>query len=303
MRKNLVIVRAGKDSLHGGWLGQPYCSRSFDVIVSYYDQKAFQQHEPQDGVTALFFAGGKWDGIYKTLRYISDTLDEYEYVWLPDDDIETEGPVVDEMFLMMKRHSLKVGQPSLTLDSYFTHFIFIQCPGLQIRKTNFIEIMVPCLSCDVLRAISPNFKNTLSGFGLDYIWCRIPESGQRNAAIIDAVAVKHTRPVGQVLMKKMKTIGIDPKQEEADLAWSYGVDRWVTPLAYMAITNFGAAIQGKFFTGLLMAALHTRLFFRRSQQTRHYDFGRVVQLLRRQFTRRLDLSELRQSNRETLRDF
>lgn len=296
MRKNLVIVRAGKASLHRGWLSQPYISRSFDVVVSYYDSVAYERHEPQEGVMAVLFQGGKWDGIYKTLERISDTLDQYDYVWLPDDDIETEGHIIDKMFLMMKLHSLKVGQPSLTLDSYFTHFIFIQCPGLQIRKTNFIEIMVPCLSSDVLRAVSPNFKNTLSGFGLDYIWCRIPESGQRNAGIIDAVAVKHTRPVGQVLMTKMKTIGIDPKQEEADLASAYGLDRWVTPLAYMAITNFNTVFEGKFVTGVLMAAMYTRVYLQRSKMARHYDFGRIVQLLRRQLTRRLDLSELRQSN-------
>lgn len=296
MRKNLVIVRAGKASLHSGWLGQPYCSRSFDIVVSYYDSAAFERHEPQEGVTAVLFPGGKWDGIYKTLEHISDKLDHYEYFWLPDDDIETDGPIIDKIFAMMKKYSLKVGQPSLTLDSYFTHFIFIQCPGLQIRKTNFIEIMVPCLSADVLKAISPNFKDTLSGFGLDYIWCRIPESGQRNAAIIDAVSVKHTRPVGQVLMTKMRGVGIDPKQEEADLASSYGIDRWVTPLAYMAVTNVNTAFEGKFITGVLMAAMHTKVFLKRSKISRHYDFGRIVQLLRRQLTRRLDLSELRKSD-------
>lgn len=298
MRENLVIVRAGNASLHRNWLKQPYSCRSFDLVVSYYEEDAFRRHYAEDGVTAVFYPGGKWDGLYKTISSIRDRINLYEYFWLPDDDIETDGETINKMFALMDQHKIRVGQPSLTLDSYFTHFIFLQCSSLELRRTNFIEVMVPCLSLEVLNAIQPEFQHTLSGFGLDYIWCRIPQCGRDGAAIIDAVSVRHTRPIGKVLATKMREIGVDPKEEEAKLASCYGITTRITPIAYSATTKAHLEVKGKCRAGLLMAFDYSKSLMRKSSIVPSYNAHSIFRLLRRQLTRKVDLSELRSRRSE-----
>ena len=75
-----------------------------------------------DGVAPVLHVGGKWDGLHKTLTGME--WGDYDFFWLPDDDIETDGCVIDTMFQMACDHGLAVGQPSLNRQSYFTHFIF-----------------------------------------------------------------------------------------------------------------------------------------------------------------------------------
>lgn len=293
-RRNVVIVRAGLNSLHHGWLDLPYEQRNFDIIVSYFNQEAYDRHSAEDGVHAFFCPGGKWDGLFKTLSWMKSSFAEYDYYWLPDDDIAAEAQSINALFEVMARDRLAVAQPSLTADSYFTHFIFINCPKARLRYSNYIEIMVPCLARDVLEAMLPHFNNSMSGFGLDYIWCRLPILGQRRAAIIDEIQVRHTRPVGNVLMSAMAKKGLSPKAEEEALKQIYGVNKRVTPLVYEMLMSSGRVVHGRVRTGFAMACCHLgRVFARRGAAAKDYGLRKVVQLLRRQLTRSLDMTPLR----------
>ncbi|MBD8665880.1 glycosyltransferase family 25 protein [Rhizobium sp. CFBP 8752] len=289
-RTHLVIVRAGQRSLHPGWLNLPYAERSFDLVVSYYDKEAFASHVEQEGVRAHLNLGGKWDGLYVALEMLTADLDRYDYVWLPDDDIETNSGSINALFDLMKTHDLSVAQPSLTRNSYYTHFIFLNCPGLQLRRTNYVEIMVPCLSMALLKAVKQHFRGSMSGFGLDYIWCRLPEAGVGRAAILDTVVVRHTRPVGNVLAASMQRSGVSPKDEEARLNSVYGLTERITPLAYTALSVDGTEVRGRARTGFTMAWRYGRTLWTEPGTDRTYDLSRIVQLLRRQLTRKLNLS-------------
>ncbi|MCO6181105.1 hypothetical protein [Ciceribacter sp. RN22] len=291
-RKNLVLVRAGDGSLHQEWLGFSYGVRDFDVVVSYYSRDAYSRHVVEDGVWAHFCPGGKWEGLYQTLAWIGDALKSYDFVWLPDDDIETSAQSVNTLFELMRRYELSVGQPSLTADSYFTHFIFVNCPGIKVRWSNYIEIMVPCLARDLLLAVLPHFKESMSGFGLDYIWCRLPATGERGAAIIDAVQVRHTRPVGQVLLSKMSERGLSPKEEQAKLDAVFGITEPVTPLVYGLRTITGRNVFGLRRVCWPMVWGHLKLVLRIPPRGRRYGLGRIHQLVRRQLNRKCDLSVL-----------
>lgn len=292
-RRNLVIVRAGPNSLHLGWLGEGYSGRDFDLVVSYYDTDAYARHPREEGVTAFLQSGGKWDGIAATLDWLGGALDAYDYIWLPDDDIEATSETINGIFAAMRCHGLAIAQPALTPDSYFTHFLFIRCPGLALRYTNYIEIMVPCLSRALLAAVRPHFRATMSGFGLDYIWCRLPEAKPGWAAILDSITVRHTRPVGRVLLGHMARRGRSPKDEEAELAASFGITERVTPLVHGAVTANGRHMRGSLGDiGLELAIRHTAFLIAHPWSKRQFGFGRIVQLMRRQLTRHSDLAPL-----------
>ena len=288
-RRNLVVVRAGRDSLHGRWLAVPAAQRSYDLVVSYYDPDAFAAFEPAEGVSAVLVRGGKWDGLFQTLAGLD--IDAYEYFWLPDDDIAADADQVNAIFALCRDHGLAVAQPALTRDSHYSHFIFSQCPGFRLRYTNYVEIMVPCLGRELLRRALPLFEDTMSGFGLDYVWCRWPESGPFRAAILDAVAVHHTRPVGRVLRSAMAASGRpDPTEEERRLKLRFGLTGRTVPLAFAGILDNGEPVSGR----LAMAARMGRAWWQDRAAFRDPAAARqgIARIVRRQLFKPLEMSTL-----------
>lgn len=76
-----------------------------------------------------------------------------------------------------------------------------------------------------LEACLPTFAETLSGWGLDWVWPHRLGAETRRSAIIDAVAVTHTRPVGGPTYGKLREAGITARDEATDLLRKHGVER------------------------------------------------------------------------------
>jgi hypothetical protein len=245
----LVVVRAGPSSLHEGWLSDPPARRSFDLVVSYYSAEAHAAHVEQPGVRALLVPGGKWDGLHATLAQVDWRA--YPRIWLPDDDIATDGTAIERMLDVAERHDLAVAQPSLSRDSFYTFFLLSRCRAFELRHVSFVESMVPLLSAAVLDRVMPEFAATMSGFGLDRVWSRLPESRGR-VAVIDAVAVHHTRPVGGVLRGAMKAAGRRPEDEARVVVARYGLKGRLIPMATGGVLVGGRVLRTPRATGLAM---------------------------------------------------
>ena len=236
-RKNLVIIRAGEKTLHRAWL-ENSTNRSWDLIVSWYGST---EYEPVADERVMLIKGGKWDGLYKTITALPDLLDQYDYFWLPDDDIATDCDTINRVFDLMRQHGLNVGQPSLSWNSYFTYFVTLNVPGLHLRYTNMVEVMVPCLNVKTLRQVLPLFAETMTGFGLDWVWTRLDEKPERKAAIFDCITVHHTRPVGVFLNGIARASGHDPDTELQKMGERFGIRniRKLGGIAYAAISADG----------------------------------------------------------------
>jgi hypothetical protein len=248
-KRALVVVRAGPSSLHEGWLSDPPARRSFDVVVSYYSAEAHAAHADQPGVRAVLVPGGKWDGLHATLAQVDWRA--YRRVWLPDDDIATDGTTIERMLDVAERHDLAVAQPSLSRDSYYTFFLLSRCRAFEVRRVTFVESMVPLLTAAVLDRMLPEFAATMSGFGLDRAWSRLPEARGR-VAVIDAVAVHHTRPVGGVLRRAMAAAGRRPEDEAQAVAARHGLTGRLIPMATGGVLADGRELAGPRSTGLAM---------------------------------------------------
>ena len=242
-RKNLVVLRAGGKSLHRGWLGE---GRTWDLAISSFDSDRaadFPEAEFFD-----FYKGGKWDGIFRFFQLNPELLDRYEYIWLPDDDIEARCADIDRTFDLIRRYDLEVAQPALTRSSYFWHAITLQCPLTRLRYTNCIEIMVPVLKRDLLRRALPYFETSRSGWGVDYIWCRLTSDPRRKCAVLDEVAMRHTRPVGSVLNKGAANVAANAEFKSLTSVMDVVSTRSV---CFEAVTRWGFSVRG----GLLCGAL------------------------------------------------
>ena len=194
MKKNLIVVRAGDNSLHPEWLGP---NQNFDVVVSYFGN---QPDIYRTGVTRIDHKGSKWEGL--TLVMNSPELNgeilnwkDYDYICFPDDDLRTGVDTWNEFFDIVHELKPALSQPALTPESYFTHPITLQVPDVKYRKTNFVEVMAPCFRRDFFYAAKHTFAENASGWGLDYLWPSMIDD-RDNIIIVDKTPIVHTRPVG-----------------------------------------------------------------------------------------------------------
>ena len=289
MKKNLVVVRAGGKSLHHRWQEIAHENRNYDLLISFFSDEAYTEFSPEPGVEAVLDKGGKWDGLFRTLS--DRDLSQYDYFWLPDDDLDISAHDVNALFDAMRFYGLRIAQPSLSPDSYFSHFVFSQCPGFVLRYTNYIEIMAPCLHREILTKALPLFQSTMSGYGLDYIWCRWAEAGAFRAAILDEIVMHHTRPVGKNLKVAMAEQGnLSSEQEEAVLKAMFDLSRRTVPLVFAAILQGGQPVSGRIRVGWHMCRswMSTLSTFRSAGEAR----AGIFKIARRQLIKPLDMKTI-----------
>jgi hypothetical protein len=192
-RSNLVILRAGPESLHPAWLHAcPEGARNWDLCLCTYGRGTpetaaeHQAHYPGskfEGLSSLLAAQGFWRA--------------YDYVWFPDDDLLTDWQTINRMFELCRAYGLALAQPSLAPGSCVNHPITRRADGgAVLRFTSFVEIMAPIFSQAALRRLAGSFALNASGYGLDHLWPAIIDAPPTAIAILDAVSVLHTRPIG-----------------------------------------------------------------------------------------------------------
>jgi hypothetical protein len=238
-RQNLVIVRAGNNSLHPEWL-KGDGTRNWDIVVSYFGDDPDLYKEAD--VLRIDSKGPKWPALHDLLRSNPEFISNYDYIWLPDDDLSTSKVEINLLFDLVRTYKLEVAQPSLSWDSYFSHITTLRNNMTKIRFTNYIEVMAPCFCSAMLRKALPLFNSNLSGWGLDFLWAGLAENPQSGLAIIDVVEVRHTRPVGGPNYKLLRETGVSPWDEMRALWKAHGLGEEPILITHKAIRHDDAVI-------------------------------------------------------------
>lgn len=217
-RRNLVILRAGDQSLHPQWVRSP--ERNFDLMVSYYGGTDGQHRDSCD--LWEHRRGPKWPCLGDILQAHPELIDTYEAFWLPDDDLAVDTVTLNRMFDLFHGFGLALAQPALTPESYHTFDTLLQKPGHVLRHVGFVEVMAPLFSRTALRQCVETFGLSRIGWGLDFVWpSLIDNPDQRRIAVLDATPVHHTRPVrGGDLYKN--NAEADPFADERAVLERYG---------------------------------------------------------------------------------
>jgi hypothetical protein len=238
MKQYLALFRAGPGSLHASAV-ERLAEQNFDYALSWFGDEA-----PKMADGAVFVhrqKGPKWPGLEQTIVAHWDTIKQYRYLWLPDDDLLCVPELVSKMFAVCSDLQLELAQPALTPDSYFTHLITLQHSAFQVRFTNFVEIMAPILSLDLFSRIFHSLQGNISGYGLDALWPRFTQLGR--VAIIDDTPVKHTRPVGGPNYAFSQKAGVPPAVEDwLTSARSFNDEPVDFPLNFGGLLQSGDAI-------------------------------------------------------------
>ena len=262
-RRNLVIVRAGNGSLHPEWI-KGAGARNWDIVVNYFGDDADKYIEPD--VVRIDSKGPKWPALQELIQSHPEFVSDYDYIWLPDDDLLATKADINRLFDLVSSYKLEAAQPALTWDSYYSHLTTLRNNKTKIRFTNYVEVMAPCLSSSMLRKSLSLFNSNLSGWGLDYLWPAFAENPQGGIAIIDEVTVRHTRPVGGPNYKVLRETGVSPWDEMRALCKAHGLGDEPILVTHKAMRHNGIVVTAEnnryqllsdFVLGYLPALAHT----------------------------------------------
>ena len=218
--RNLVISPVCDDSLHRTWLSES-AERQFDLALIYFGDRSGQYREDSDYY--LEQHGFKFHLIDAMFRKLGARLDEYDYIWCPDDDVATTTLDINQLFSIIRRYRLSIAQPAIASGEVSYRTVQSQ-PGLLLRYSQFVEVMCPVFSHAALARIRPTLMVNKSAWGLDWAWTRIIPPDE--LAIIDAVAVHHTRPLHSGSgYDRMRALGVDPSRDLHELTAKYRISR------------------------------------------------------------------------------
>ncbi len=190
MSKNLVIGIVGDESLHQEWISK---SADFDLMLIYYQEELGKYREDAkyylDGVK-----GSKWSILYEQGDFIKPLLENYNYIFIPDDDLSMSPDIIGSIFQLMAEHNLWLSQPAI--NGYLSVGITKPKKSCKLRFTNWVEIMCPCFHRGALRKCWETFNTNKSNWGISFLWNALLENPVDKIAILDCLPITHTRKPG-----------------------------------------------------------------------------------------------------------
>lgn len=190
MKKCLVIATVAEDGFYN-WMGT---SEVFDLILVNFNPEGFSvSNIPPPEPEYYYEDTGFKHHLYKRLIESRNLLDKYDWIWMPDYDVELEKSEIERMFRIAQEYNLNICQPSLTHDSYHSFPFVLNDPAKFMRYTNYVEIMCPLFKTEALKKVLWTFTVTYSGWAQDFLWAR--ELNYERLAIIDDIQATHVKPV------------------------------------------------------------------------------------------------------------
>ena len=187
--KNCIISAIGKNSLHKTWVAN---NRKIDLHLIVYDESYDKYKNDTKFICSL--KGYKLRLVYLYLQQHPEYIEQYDYFFIPDDDISINEKNIRILFRMMRKYNLQIAQPALT-NSYYTYPHTLRNKLCILHYTNFIEMMLPCFSKEALKKVLTTFNANESGWGVEWHWPLLINSNEKDMAIIDCIEAIHTRPV------------------------------------------------------------------------------------------------------------
>ena len=222
MRDNLLIVRAGDKSLHPTWLGGGV-SRNFDLMVSYYGTTPGRFRDEADHYHVM--TGPRWPAHHAICTEQADLLARYQRVGFACDDLEAPLATWLNLFQCCGWYELDLAQPAV--EGHVIRDITKPVEGVILRYTTYVEVMCPVFSQRALQRLRGTFSESVSGWGLPYIWSKQMPYPEYKLAIIDALRIQHKSPIREgTLRPTLDALGIDPREEMKQVMARHGIEKF-----------------------------------------------------------------------------
>ena len=164
--------------------------KDFDLVTYCYDDSEIGKNKSNLWVYKPGFT--KYQNFWHYATLYPEHLEQYDYVWVVDDDMFMSTEDINKMFQMMEDYNLDLAQPSISVDGMNYIRIFQHHSKYILRYTDYIECCAMLLSKRGLDKVKSTFSETITGWGWDALVSdMIFEEGQNNVAILDAVQAYH----------------------------------------------------------------------------------------------------------------
>jgi GT2 family glycosyltransferase len=136
---------------------------------------------------------GKWANLNRALA--EHPAAGHDWLLLFDDDVVLPRGFLDRFLACCERLGLRLAQPAHAARSHAAWRVTRRRPRALARRTWFVEIgPVTALHRDTFSTLLP-FPDLEMGWGLDAHWAAVAAEQRWPAGVVDATAVRHTRPV------------------------------------------------------------------------------------------------------------
>ena len=154
------------------------------------------------------------------MKQHADVLERYANIWCPDNDIRVDTLAINRMFELFEKYALKMAQPAIA-GGEVSYRALRPRRGVVLRYSPYVEVMCPLFTREALWRIAPTLLESRSGWGLDWVWPRF--FSQHEIAILDAVGVDHTGPLGRgENYARLAELGVHPDEEFHQVVARYG---------------------------------------------------------------------------------
>jgi len=183
MTKNLIFCSAGDNAnFYKYWLA-PY--RNYHLFICYYGDTPNKYKELADHY--IMNKGSKFQNLLYVYKNYFDIINQYDYIFVPDDDIIISTKNINKLFVIIKKLNLSIIQPSFSWQGKISHMITTSNSKCILRYTNFIEVNVPLFSKESLFTFLSNYPDDLTCFGVDLYYMWLLGRDKLKYAIIDSV--------------------------------------------------------------------------------------------------------------------
>ncbi len=192
-RRYLLICVVGDNSLHSNWFNN---EDKFDILTIYYGNCPRKgNYFKQNSKFYHSSTGNKYNLISNVIHEQKVPLNDYEYIWCPDDDLLISSNDVFNFLEISRDKQLLLSQPSM--KGFVSHKITKPRLLHTIRFTNFVEVIAPLFRKDIFCCLLYTFNFNESGWGLDFLWPKLLGYPKDKIAIIDSIQMVHTKCIGR----------------------------------------------------------------------------------------------------------
>ncbi|BAQ65080.1 hypothetical protein [Geminocystis sp. NIES-3709] len=182
-----------------------------------------ENYTPKFSHPISYYYSEKTEGKGHILQILSEKLpDNFAYYGFLDHDIFLCVSDINKMLFIADIFNLDLFQPSLSLDSYFSFSHLLHQPGYIIKESNFVETMMPFFSNYGYLKSKEFFYESISGWGIDYIFSHKLFEEKRKIAIVHDVIAAHKKPVSSTYW--ILSNGITPYEELDNIKNKYNLN-------------------------------------------------------------------------------
>jgi hypothetical protein len=174
---------------------------SFDLITySYTGDSEVVASSYFENIKAINHLSFKTEFFGQSLKHLVDNIAKeacYDLIMFLSGDVMISVSSINACLFIADKHGLDVYQPSLSLDSFYSHKHLLNKPGLILEEVIFTESMMLGLSMRALNAIKDENQFPISSYGIDthllpYI---IKKRNWINPCVVHMSIARHCRPV------------------------------------------------------------------------------------------------------------